>query len=92
MLARVSKDPMLAQVPVLILLNKQDIESSLKMTTQEIGEGLLWDKWLKDRFFKVQEISAKTGSGLWESLNFIIDHWEEQRSTGTTGSMSSGAT
>lgn len=58
----------LTRTKVLILANKQDIEgcmdidkiaSELKLTT------------IKDRMWSIQKISAKTGEGLEQSLNWI---------------------
>ena len=75
MLGRVVRDPLLAGVPFLLMLNKKDLET--RMTPDEIEASLNLEKWFRDRTVRSQQCSAKTGEGIWEGLNQILELWDD---------------
>ena len=69
-LSKIIVEPGLENVPILILANKQDLESS--STEMEISELIsLKDIQRKDVVF--HGCSAKTGDGVWEGISKLAD-------------------
>ena len=90
MVTRVSKDPNMAGVPFLFMLNKQDLEAE-KMTTGEIEVELNLAKLFAQGVFRTQACSAKTGEGIWEGLAQMMAVFES-KSTNSTGATSNQGT
>jgi GTPase SAR1 family protein len=83
MLGRVVRDPLIAGVPFLLMFNKKDLET--RMTQHEIEAGLNLEKWFGERTMRSQLCSAKTGEGIWEGLNQILEMWDDPQSTEAVG-------
>merc|ERR1712238_379226 len=62
----------LANVPVLVFANKQDLATA--MGPDEVKEALGLDKLPEDRTWHIQACSAKSGDGLAEGLTWITEN------------------
>jgi len=84
---KISKDPALAGVPYLIMLNKIDLEDK-RMSTDELRRKLDIELLQQERTVHLQECSALTNTGLWEGLETILQTVSEQSKQGSTGTAS----
>jgi small GTP-binding protein len=67
-------EPLLSNCILLIYINKMDLSGEIKMmTTHEISISLDVFK-IKDRKWRVQGCSAKTGEGIEEGMKWFIDN------------------
>ena len=71
-LSKIVVEPGLETVPILILANKQDLESAL--SKDEISE-LLSIKEIQRKNMIFHSCSARTGDGLWEGLEKLAGLW-----------------
>ena len=71
-LSKIVIEPGLETVPILVLANKQDLDSALSKA--EISE-LLSMKDIQRKNLIFHSCSAKTGDGLWEGLAKLADLW-----------------
>jgi len=69
-LAQLLEDEKLDNVPVLILANKQDLDSAAD--SSEIASELNLDS-IKSRNWHIQACSAKNGTGLQEGMEWIVE-------------------
>ena len=74
-LHRIGRDPALAGVPYIIMINKSDIED--KIPLEEITKKLDIELLQKERVVHHQPCSALTGEGIWEGLSFLIDLFDK---------------
>mmetsp|Transcript_39255 Transcript_39255/g.100606 ORF Transcript_39255/g.100606 Transcript_39255/m.100606 type:complete len:177 (-) Transcript_39255:399-929(-) len=68
-LAELLEEEKLANVPLLVFANKQDLALAAK--ADELSESMALHK-IRDRKWQIQGCSAKTGEGLQEGLTFVI--------------------
>ena len=71
-LSKIVVEPGLETVPILVLANKQDLDSAL--SKQEISE-LLSIKEIQRKNMIFHSCSARTGDGLWEGLEKLAALW-----------------
>lgn len=74
------KEKHLAGVPLLVYANKQDLLSSLDATEVADRLGLLE---IEDRTYQIASCSAKTGEGLTEGLEWVVDQIEDEEEVET---------
>ena len=61
----------MAAAPLVLLCNKQDVEGA--MSAPMIAEKFDLDNRIYDRFFACQACSGKTGEGIPEALDFLVE-------------------
>ena len=71
-LSKIVVEPGLETVPILVMANKQDLESALSKA--EISE-MLAIKELQRKNLIFHSCSAKTGDGLWDGLEKLSNLW-----------------
>jgi small GTP-binding protein len=67
----VLKTEVLKGIPLLFILNKQDVEGAFK--EEEMAKRLSLDKLVQDREWKLLQASAKTGQGIPDMLTWILE-------------------
>jgi small GTP-binding protein len=67
----VLKTEVLKGIPLLFMLNKQDVEGAVK--EEELMKKLCLTKLVQDREWKLLQASAKTGQGILEMLEWILE-------------------
>ena len=82
-LVKIAMDQALTNVPILILLNKQDLKSEQpnKVNSREYILSKIDIEKLKSQKRKiiVCECSAKTQEGIWESMSLLGDYFDHKR-------------
>ena len=89
-LHRIGRDPALAGVPYIIMINKCDVED--KVPLEEITKKLDIELLQKDRVVHHQQCSALTGEGIWEGLSFLVDLFDKQNKLSEGGTAGGGST
>ena len=69
-LAQLLEEDKLAGIPLLIFANKQDLLNALP--PQDISKGLNLHT-IRDRMWNIQACSAKTGEGLQEGMEWVVE-------------------
>lgn len=69
-LGQLLEEEKLTHVPVLIFANKQDLMNA--MNPEEISEGLNLSALPRGRSWHIQGASAKTGEGLQEGMEWLV--------------------
>jgi len=72
-LASLLKEPKLSGVPVLVFANKQDLLSA--MSAADVADAL---QISDDRAFQIQACSAKTGEGLSDGLEWLVEQLNDK--------------
>mmetsp|Transcript_24074 Transcript_24074/g.42506 ORF Transcript_24074/g.42506 Transcript_24074/m.42506 type:complete len:188 (+) Transcript_24074:50-613(+) len=72
-LASLLKEPKLQGVPLLVFANKQDLLNA--MTAAEVTESLQLND---ERAFQIQACSAKTGEGLPDGLEWLVEQMNDK--------------
>ena len=76
-LYRTSKDPLLQQVPYLLMFNKIDLTEQ-RMSLEELIQKMDVEELSANRVINFQECSAATGEGIWEGLNILLEIFERR--------------
>ena len=71
------KEPKLQGVPLLVFANKQDLLSA--MSSAEVTDALQLND---DRAFQIQACSAKTGEGLSDGLEWLVEQMNDKEDAG----------
>ncbi|KAF1321529.1 Adp-ribosylation factor family, partial [Globisporangium splendens] len=79
----------LANVPILAFSNKQDLLNALP--SSEISTALNLAT-IRDRTWRIQACSAKTGEGLQEGMEWIVNTMSSSAGRGREANKSSGET
>jgi len=69
-LGQLLEEEKLADVPVLIFSNKQDLMNA--MSPEEVADGLNLTSLPRERIYHVQGCSAKTGEGLQDGMEWLV--------------------
>ncbi|CAM9316518.1 unnamed protein product [Heterosigma akashiwo] len=73
-LSQLLEEDKLAEVPVLVFANKQDLMNA--QSSDEISDALNLSS-IRDRVWQIQPASAKTGEGLQEGMEWIVGQINE---------------
>lgn len=77
-LAQLLEEEKLAGVPLLILANKQDLLNSLPVDDISTGLNLTF---IRERAWHIQGCSAKSGFGLQEGMEWVVEQVEDAEDT-----------
>lgn len=67
------------EIPLLIFLNKQDLQEQQPLTVQEIIQHYNLSQLLLGRTYNLLPISAKTGRGVEEGMTWLLEEINEKR-------------
>lgn len=76
-LIRAGKDPQLQSVPYLLMFNKIDLTEE-RMPLEELISKMDIEELSQNRVINFQECSARTGEGIWEGLNIMLEIFERR--------------
>jgi ADP-ribosylation factor-like protein 3 len=81
-LGQLLEEDKLAGIPLLIFANKQDLLNALP--PQDISKGLNLST-IRDRMWNIQACSAKTGEGLQEGMEWVVEKIDNSNAGGEGG-------